>query len=761
MLTLQQVVTWLKGVELYSKGDYAPALKQFNQLINSPEYSGEVSKVAHNIAAIYYKMEDHERATKWFVTALQKDPYLCITHFLFGQCLFEQEKYSEAAKEWDKCLEYMRGNTWINYHPLGLNFTLYSCEVMFNKSMAKIYSGEILPGVADLSRAGKEHKWSGDHNRIDKAYIYFNAIKDSLHRATHTTKQAQNDGIQRSKSLSRSKSQNLSRSKSLARSKSMKHKQQQLQDNIRNRSSMGFGANYTNTFDVSQAEKEAAQRLQQQSGGGGANVGLGIRQSPSMRGSSNRSANRSSPLATTPNLGRSQTLGAAHHTQNGTSQQLHRSQTTGHSHTIPEHPHSSANVHRSQSTRTPATAAGGGGGGNGETEVDLPTTVKMARMNETYKIYQISAEFCLFSIHDNRLKNIVGCEQMASLLRGKDKEISSGGGVSATAPTPVGTSSPPPEDSTEFSFVESVGRSEDTDTAAQVGVAVDDYYDIDDYYGTPPGSSGSPSSSSRGQRSAAAQSKNRSVNRSGGSSSIKSNTATVATGSPPAKYTHNHNHKPSPIDVDLAREMRKVSFDSSLSTPKLNKLVDKIQGSTARDSVSSSDSIHAPKATKHRVQINYIRPVTAKVCSFVAEECSSPDTPITPIPVKKKGANDYSTRSPYPDSIASSAYEDETLTWTKSLPLLPNDHAAQKTDQRLRELRERDRREIRDGIIDRNTGMTPPQNHEFDPQHTVGPGRGRNTKFLTVELDDPNHQQGNNGRSKSPGSPMSPFILVT
>lgn len=759
MLTLQQVVTWLKGVELYSKGDYGPALKQFNQLINSPEYSGEVSKVAHNIAAIYYKMEDHERASKWFVTALQKDPYLCITHFLFGQCLFDQEKYSDAAKEWDKCLEYMRGNTWINYQPLGLNFTLYSCEVMFNKSMAKIYSGEILPGVADLSRAGKEHKWSGDHNRIDKAYIYFNAIKDSLHRATttHVTKQPQSDGgMQRSKSLSRSKSQNLSRSKSLARSKSMKHKQQQLQDNIRNRSSMGFGANYTNTFDVSQAEKEAAQRLQQQQSNGAGSVGLGIRQSPSMRGSP---ANRSSPnfstaKGTTPNLGRSQTLGGGGggaHTQTSAPaapSRLHRSQTTGHSHspTSAEHPHSSANVHRSQSTRSPAA----GGGGGAETEVDLPTTVKMARMNETYKIYQISAEFCLFSIHDNRLKNIVGCEQMASLLRGKDKEISSGGGVAAAAAAAPGTSSPPPEDSTEFSFVESVGRSEH----AQVQVVDDDYYDIDDYYGTPPGSS----SPSRGQRSA----QNRSVNRSGGSS-IKSNAATVATtGSPPAKTK-----KPSPIDVDLAREMRKVSFDSSLSTPKLNKLVDKIQGTSStgtRDSVSSSDSIHAPKATKHRVHINYIRPVTAKVCSFVAEECSSPDTPITPIPAVKKASsgNDYSTRSPYPDSVASSAYEDETLTWTKSLPLLPNDHAAQKTDQRLRELRERDRREIRDGIIDRNTGMTPPQNHEFDPQHTVGPGRGRNTKFLTVDLDDPNrHHQGNHGRPKSPGSPMSPFILVT
>ncbi|KAG5355801.1 hypothetical protein CJU89_5512 [Yarrowia sp. B02] len=686
--SLPQAVTWLKGVELYSKGIYAAALKQFNQLINSPAFSGEGSKVAHNIAAIYYKMEDHERATKWFVTALQKDPYLCITHFLFGQCLFEQEKYAEAAKEWDKCLEYMRGNTWINYEPLGLNFTLYSCEVMFNKSMAKIYSGDILPGVADLSRAGKEHKWSGDHNRIDKAYIYFNAIKDSLHRATHA--QPQSDGLQRSKSLSRSKSQNLSRSKSLARSKSVKHKQQQLQDNIRNRSSMGFGANYTNTFDVSQAEKEAAQQLQQQSPA----VGLGIRQSPSMRGSP---ATRGSPSFGTPtmknpsNLGRSQTLGGGAHTHTG---QLHRSQTTGHSLGSSEHPHSSANVHRSQSTRAPAAGA------TSTDVVDLPTTVKMARKNETYRIYQVSSEFCLFSIHDNKLKNIVGCEKMASLLGGKDKEISSGGG---------------------FSFVESVGRPED-----------DDIYDIDDYYGTPPGSAGSS-----GKKSA--------------TRSIKSTAATVATGSPPAKP------KPAPIDVDLAREMRKVSFDSSLSTPKLNKLVDKIQGTT-RDSVSSTDSLHAPKATKHRVQINYIRPVTAKVCSFVAEECSSPDTPVTPVHAKK--AVKDSTRSPYPESVASSTYEDETVTWNKSLPLLPNDHAAHKTDHRLRELRERDRREIRDGIIDRNTGMTPPQNHEFDPQHTVGPGRSRNAKFLTVDLDDPN-QQGNNGRSRSPGSPMSPFILVT
>lgn len=691
MLTLAHVVTWLKGVELYSKGDYAPALKQFNQLINSPEYSGEVSKVAHNIAAIYHKMEDHERASKWFVTALQKDPYLCITHFLFGQCLFEQEKYSEAAKEWDKCLEYMRGNTWINYQPLGLNFTLYSCEVMFNKSMAKIYSGEILPGVADLSRAGKEHKWSADHNRIDKAYVYFNAIKDSLHRAVNTTSQ-NNDTVTRTKSLSRSKSQNLSRSKSLARSKSMKNKQQQLQDNIRNRSSMGFGANYTNTFDVSLQQQAAMEAEKQQT------VGLGIRQSPSL----SRPSPKPSPL------GRSATLGgnATQHTG------LHRSQTTGQHQfelsKVSSHPHSSANVHRSQSTRNPSTP---------QDEVDLPTTVKMAKKSETYKIYVISSEICLFSIHDNRLKNIVGCEQMAALLRGKDKEISNGGANVSE------------DDATEFSFVESVGRSSQLEK--------DDCYDIDDYYGTPPGSGGSNKRS------------NTSVNRSGGS--MRSDKATVSAGSPPTKS------KPSPIDVDLAREMRKVSFDSSLSTPKLNKLVDSIQG--ARDSVSSSDSLHAPKATKHRVQINYIRPVTAKVCSFVAEECSSPDTPVTPVAPQKAKGKGNTHKSPYPDSMPPSPFEDETVTWNKHLPLLPNDHAAQKTDHRLRELRERDRREIRDGIIDRNTGMTPPQNHQFDPQHTVAPGRSRNTKFLTVDLEE--REERGERRAKSPSSPMSPFILVT
>ena len=57
-----------------------------------------------------------------------------VSNFLLG-------RYEFAFKDFEEALLYLRGNQAINYEQLGLQFRLYSAEVLFNKGLCHIYMG--------------------------------------------------------------------------------------------------------------------------------------------------------------------------------------------------------------------------------------------------------------------------------------------------------------------------------------------------------------------------------------------------------------------------------------------------------------------------------------------------------------------------------------------------------------------------------------------------------------------------------------------
>jgi hypothetical protein len=69
-----------------------------------------------------------------------------VSNFLLG-------KYDVAFGDFDKALLYLRQNQAINYEQLGLQFRLYSAEVLFNKGLCLIYLGEC--SLLFESRVGK------------------------------------------------------------------------------------------------------------------------------------------------------------------------------------------------------------------------------------------------------------------------------------------------------------------------------------------------------------------------------------------------------------------------------------------------------------------------------------------------------------------------------------------------------------------------------------------------------------------------------
>ena len=80
-------------------------------------------------------------------------------------------------------MQYLRGNLCINYEQLGLNFPLFSCEVLFNRGLSYIYLGDMEQGMQDLEYALKE-KQTEEHTVIDEAIRDQAEVYSNLMRLT-------------------------------------------------------------------------------------------------------------------------------------------------------------------------------------------------------------------------------------------------------------------------------------------------------------------------------------------------------------------------------------------------------------------------------------------------------------------------------------------------------------------------------------------------------------------------------------------------
>lgn len=96
------------------------------------------------------------------------DKYFAIAYFQQGVSNFLLGDFEEALINFNDTLLYLRGNTSINYEQLGLNFQLFSCEVLFNRGLSYIYLNQVATGMADLEYASKE-KTKPEHDVIDEA----------------------------------------------------------------------------------------------------------------------------------------------------------------------------------------------------------------------------------------------------------------------------------------------------------------------------------------------------------------------------------------------------------------------------------------------------------------------------------------------------------------------------------------------------------------------------------------------------------------
>lgn len=90
--------------------------------------------------------------------------------------------FEEALANFNDTLLYLRGNRFIQYDQLGLKFSLYSCEVLFNRGLCYIYLQQKEAGMGDLMYAAQEKVIPETHDVIDEA------IREEAEVSSHRTR---------------------------------------------------------------------------------------------------------------------------------------------------------------------------------------------------------------------------------------------------------------------------------------------------------------------------------------------------------------------------------------------------------------------------------------------------------------------------------------------------------------------------------------------------------------------------------------------
>lgn len=151
---------WNLAAQTFESEDYHNALLIFTNM-------GGTAKIHFNIGMIYIILENYDLAISSFTAAIDLDNYMAIAYFARALANFEIKDHVAAFEDFNDTLLYLRGNQSIDYLQLGLDFKLYSCEVLFNRGVCYFKLGSDAEGMNDLLAAANE-KQLPHHERISR-----------------------------------------------------------------------------------------------------------------------------------------------------------------------------------------------------------------------------------------------------------------------------------------------------------------------------------------------------------------------------------------------------------------------------------------------------------------------------------------------------------------------------------------------------------------------------------------------------------------
>lgn len=106
-----------RGIDAYTKKDYATAVKEFKRSVGIGRSSPYAADAAQYLAMSYLQVDDAENAIKAYKSAFQIDPYRDDIHVKLGNLYFSREKYEEARAEYAEAVRLNPGT--VNRYSLG------------------------------------------------------------------------------------------------------------------------------------------------------------------------------------------------------------------------------------------------------------------------------------------------------------------------------------------------------------------------------------------------------------------------------------------------------------------------------------------------------------------------------------------------------------------------------------------------------------------------------------------------------------------
>lgn len=173
-LSTSLITDWIHALEAFDKGKLKEALQMFNAI------EPKNSKINYNIASVYSTLGEYDTAISYFKLAIENDNYMAISYFQIGVCRFLSGLYKKAAGSFNTALKLLRGNSVVNYQQLGLEYKLYSCEIMYNRALSYIYSGQMTVGIYDLGFAIKEKRYIAEHRILEEALRHFSKSEEFI-----------------------------------------------------------------------------------------------------------------------------------------------------------------------------------------------------------------------------------------------------------------------------------------------------------------------------------------------------------------------------------------------------------------------------------------------------------------------------------------------------------------------------------------------------------------------------------------------------
>ncbi|PIA17278.1 hypothetical protein COEREDRAFT_80618 [Coemansia reversa NRRL 1564] len=152
---------WHQAVELFDQQDYDSSLEIFKTIADS-------AKIHFNIGLILGRKGDHTTAIEAYSKALELDQYLVVAYFQRGVARMVMQQNAESLSDFNNALKYLRNNEFIDYTQIGLEYKVYTCEVLYNRALCFFCLGQEQDAQDDLTDAIR-HAVEERHSWIKKA----------------------------------------------------------------------------------------------------------------------------------------------------------------------------------------------------------------------------------------------------------------------------------------------------------------------------------------------------------------------------------------------------------------------------------------------------------------------------------------------------------------------------------------------------------------------------------------------------------------